>query len=214
MNNEELKENLNKFIELLYEKENVDYRFYYQSMFRVWELRHSDTRRADRPRIYNYLDKYFKGTAKFSMWESTHSKVEFKDCFEEQLLKAIKQLEKTKDPYVTLTVGKTYKLNQDLHLSTRVKAKSGSIIKMSGHTPKSWGGYYLTIVPIEGKYALTVHSCFFNTSTKDVNGSDSVYYTPNELMEIIGVPEFTNQIDFNNYAGAGRVLATVVSNHK
>ncbi len=203
---EELTTDLNKFTDLLYKKDNKRYSFYFSPIFKVWELYHTDTARVDRLDIYDYMNRFLKDTANFSMWESTHSRVKFNSGFKVQLLKAITKLQKRIDPYIQLKEGKTYELNQDLDLSTRILAKKGSIIKVNGYAPKSWGGYYLTIVPIKGKFALTSHSTFFSTAPKPVNGSRCKFYSPKELSDILGIPKYTDQITFDDWGANGRIL--------
>jgi hypothetical protein len=111
---------------------------------------------------------------------------------------AIRKLKKRRTKRM-FEIGHTYKLLQDIELSTRIIAEKGSVVKVTGTIPKPWGGYFLAITPISGRYALTVHSDFFPNPKKHVCGSRNKFYTLDELKDILGIDDFKDWIPFDDF---------------
>ncbi len=204
-NNNEILEKLQTFTDLLYEKDNKHYHFYYNNLFKQFYLGHSDTLQKSRLDIYSYFKKYLKHYAEFSMWECTHSQVDFKKGIIIQLDNAITMLNSVNSPYIEMRTGQCYELSEDLVLDTRINAKSGAVIKIG----RMQYAYRLSIVPISGEFALTMHSSFFDNSTKNLNGDSNTYYELNVLMGKIGIESFENKILYDTYHGTrikGRLI--------
>ena len=105
---------------------------------------------------------------------------------------------RNKTDFVTIEIGRTYKLKERLTIGTRIKGEVGSVIKFVKYI-SACGGTRIVVEPISGKFALIVHSSFFSNSTRILNGNSDKYYDINELKELIGLEDFGEEILFDFY---------------
>ena len=126
--NEDLIEEFNKE----YSRVNPQdyYILYFDSMWKVYEIRHSDLRRDSR---YEYVIKPLENLMgceiDYQLWESTHTRLRPDRFFEDNLKKAIKKLKRKSPAKMQVQKGKQYECLKDFYMG-RMQFKKGLIFEV------------------------------------------------------------------------------------
>jgi len=181
---EKLQELFEEFSDLLHKKDDLRVAFFrmkdYNDELLNWSFGHNDMRLFyAETYVYEPILKYLPNI-RIEYWSDTRATLILNKDIVKDLEKAIDKL-KQKSNKLPFEVGNKYKLLEDIELSVSIIARQGSIVEVTGYYPKSWGGDFLVIKPISGRY--------------------SVYGSENKSYRFEDLKESTSKILYDGYNG-------------